>query len=93
MATTKKGTIAIFLKQVMMIARESSLATPCERKRGKREAVAFNSSFSFRGCLGERKSAMAVLVSIAKEAIRDAICTLEGCLSARVKIMKSVRIV
>ena len=87
------GTIAIFLKQVMVIARESTLKTVLERNNGRRVAVALSSSFSFKGCLGERKSAMAVLVSIPKEATRDAICTMEGCLSALVKMMNRVRIV
>ena len=76
-----------------VIARDSTLKIALERKSGRRVAVAFNSSSSFKGCLGERKSAMDVLVIIAKEATREAICTFDGCLSARVKMMNKVRIV
>ena len=82
-----------YLKQVKMIAKESTLKTPLKKNNGKRVAVAFNSSSSFKGCLGERWSAMDALVSIARDATREAICMVEGCLSARVKTMKRVRIV
>ena len=61
------------LKQVMVTARERSLKTALDRKRGRRPRVAFTSSSSFMGCLGLRWSAMAVFVIITMEATRDAI--------------------
>lgn len=91
--TRSKTADAIFLKQVKVIAQESTLKVALERKSGRRVAVAFNSSFSSKGCLGKRCSAMDVLVIIRKEVTRDAICMLEGCLSVRLKMMNRVRIV
>ena len=44
-----------------------------EKKKGRRFAVALNSSFSSIGCFEERWSATAVLVIIMKEMTRDAI--------------------
>ena len=76
-----------------MTATESTLNAVLEKNSRKRVAVAFNSSVSCKGWFGKRCPAMDVLVIIAREATRDAICTLDGCLSAWVKMMNRARIV
>ena len=79
------------LRRARLMAREKIFKAPLERNRSRSEAVVFSSSFIDPCFLRRRYFAMAVLVTITKEAIKEATCHQGGLLSALVKMMKRVK--